>query len=136
MLQIIFDCKKITKKTISRAPELVLQGSFDGIENIKRDHNIKRVENVAYPVILIIMNPFSYNVSFDFKATAMLKDYNDNTYNLEFEQRVSVPPNQRFKVSMFDNSGFLESRLQLDSVDFQNSKQSTKQAKCMPELLD
>ena len=127
MLQIIFDCKKITKKTISRTPKLVLQGSFDGIENVKRDNNIKRVEGVAYPVILTIMNHFSYDVSFDFKATASLKDYNGNTYDLEFEQSVSVPKNQSVEIAMFDNSGFFKSRLQLGSVDFQNNKQSAKQ---------
>ena len=127
MLQIMFDCIKITKKTISRTPELVLQGSFDEIENIKRNNKINRVEGVAYPVILTIINHFSNNVSFDFKATASLKDYNGNTYDLEFEQSVSVSKNQSVEITMFDNSGFLESRLQLDSVDFQNNKQSIKQ---------
>ena len=122
----MFDCKKVTEKTISRAPKLVLQGSFDGIENIKRDNNIKRVEGVAYPVILIIINHFSYDVNFDFKATASLKDYNGNTYDLEFEQSVPVPKNRSMEVIMFDNSGFFESRLQLGSVDFQNNTQSTK----------
>lgn len=127
MLQIIFNCRKITKKTISKAPELVLQGSFDEIENVKRDNNVKRIEGAAYPVILIVTNHFSYDVSFNFKATASLKDYNGNTYNLEFRQNVPVLKNQSVEISMFDNSGFLESRLQLDSVDFQNNKQSAKQ---------
>ena len=124
---LIFDCKKSTKKINSRTPKSGLQDSFYLVENIKRDYNIKRIKDVAYPVILTIMNDFSYDVSFNFKVTALLKEYNGNTHDLRFKQNVSVPRNQNVEIVMFDNSGFLESRLQLDSVDFQNNKQSTKQ---------
>lgn len=126
MLNITFDCKKVTMQTISNAPGLLLEGSFNEIEKIKSDNNIERINGVSYPVIFKITNSFPYDVIFDFKVTALLKDYGGDTYDLELGQNVHVPTNQELEFTMFDNSGFLESILRLDSISFQSGEPDIK----------
>ena len=127
-LKVNFDCRKITSVNIHDAPEQILQNSSEILEKIKQSKKFQRIVGEAYPVIIIIENPFDFDiVEFSFQAKAFFKgDNEDDQFLIEFNQSgIKVESKQIIEITLFDGSGLSEVLVQLNSVKYQDNNKRT-----------